>query len=70
MITNETMTTLSLSAPLCGYDAELIVRHDMSYSHTFHLIVGCVDEWMTVEQLTALRNLCNAGLRKAKALDK
>ena len=58
-------TVTALTTVVNSQEAVLTVRHRTSYVHTFHLKVGCVDEWLTIDDIKELRALCTAGLRIA-----
>ncbi len=62
----ETVSEVTSDRSVGGDKVYLTIRHDSSYTKTFHLQAGCVDEWLDIDELTELRNVCNAGLRIAK----
>ena len=65
-----TETHTRISTTISTNEAVLTVRHDGTYVDTFRLKIGCVDEWLTIDDLKELHKLCSAGLRKAKAVHK
>ena len=49
-----------------GKEARLILRHDLDYTHPFHLKVGCVDQYITEDDMRAVHRMLGAGLRLLK----
>jgi len=50
-------------------EAKLTLRHDLDYTHAFHLKVGCVDEYITKDDMAALHRMLGAGLRQLKKVE-
>ena len=53
---------------VAGHEVTLILRHDLDYTHAFHMKAGCVDDYITEEDMRALYRQIGAGLRLLKKL--
>ena len=51
---------------VAGHEVTLTLRHDLDYTHAFHLKAGCVDEYVAEDDMRALYRQLGAGLRLLK----
>ena len=63
-------TETRISQPLASYELTITLRHNRSYKYPFHVQVGCVDDYLTEQQLRDVRKVINAALRKLQAISK
>ena len=65
----ETETKVS-EVYVAGTAVTITVRHDLDYECAFRLQAGCVDEYVTENDLIALRQMLNVALRKLRAVSR
>ncbi len=63
-------TETKITEDLNDHVVELTVRHDGSYFSSFHLVSGCLDVWLTEEDLILLKKVIAKGLSTFKKVTK